>query len=110
MLGEGQFYICPICFDVSRQAGSHHGRPMIHCQELPEGHEMLQPEFFLDGNLKSRAPAGSLNPFEKPRVWKCLTLTTTTSPNQPKYCVVRIRSHPVIPANAGIHLPFTLNK
>jgi hypothetical protein len=56
MLGEGQFYICPVCFDVSREAGSHHGRPMIHCQELPEGHEMLQPAFFLDGNLKSRAP------------------------------------------------------
>jgi hypothetical protein len=29
---------------------------MIHCKELPEGHEMLFPEFFLDGNLKSRAP------------------------------------------------------
>ena len=53
---DREFYICPVCFDIHKTAGSHHGRMMIHCKELPVGHEMLQPEFFLDGNLKSRAP------------------------------------------------------
>ena len=56
MLGEGPFYICPVCFHVAQEAASHHGRSMVHCKELPEGHKMLHPEFFRDGNLKSRAP------------------------------------------------------
>jgi hypothetical protein len=56
MREDCEFYICPICFEVSETAGVHHERPMIYCQELPLGDEMLQPEFFKDGNLKSRAP------------------------------------------------------
>lgn len=56
MAVERTFYICPVCFDISETAGSHHGREMVHYNDLPAGHEMLQPEFFLDGNLKSRAP------------------------------------------------------
>jgi hypothetical protein len=50
------FYICPVCFVVRQEAGTHHGRSMIHCKDVPVGDEMLQPEFFMDGNLKSRAP------------------------------------------------------
>jgi hypothetical protein len=29
---------------------------MIHCEDVPSGDEMLRPECFEDGNLKSRAP------------------------------------------------------
>lgn len=53
---EREFYICPVCFDVRDTAGYHHGRQRIHCKDLPVGHELLQPECFRDGNIKSRAP------------------------------------------------------
>lgn len=51
-----EFYICPVCFEISSEPGTHHGRLMIHCKDLPIGDEMRCPEFSLDGNLKSRAP------------------------------------------------------
>lgn len=56
MAVDREFYICPVCFDINKTAGSHHGRPMIHCEDVPSGDEMLRPECFEDGNLKSRAP------------------------------------------------------
>jgi hypothetical protein len=56
MAVDREFYICPVCFDISSSPGSHHGRLMIHCKDVPAGDAMLLPEFFLDGNLKSRAP------------------------------------------------------
>lgn len=53
---ECEFYICPVCFEVSEEAGDHHGRPMIFCQELPLGSQELQPIIGQGGNVKSRAP------------------------------------------------------
>lgn len=56
MIANQDFYICPVCFDISETAGSHHERPMIHCKDVPVGDKMLRPEFCEDGDLKSRAP------------------------------------------------------
>jgi hypothetical protein len=53
---ECEFYICPVCFEVSEKAGDHHGRPMIYCRELPLGSQELQPIISQGGDLKSRAP------------------------------------------------------
>jgi hypothetical protein len=50
------FYICPVCFAVSEGAGMHHGRPMVHCEELPVGDERLKPIISKEGDLKGHAP------------------------------------------------------
>lgn len=50
------FYICPVCFAVSEEAGEHHDRQMVHCDELPVGDERLKPVINNEGDLESHAP------------------------------------------------------
>ena len=59
------FYICPICFTVSETPGYHHERPMLHCEELPVGHDRLKPIMDQEGDLKTQAPRWFLE-----AVWK----------------------------------------
>ena len=56
MMKECDFYICPICFAVSENPGTHHNREMIFCEHLPIGHDRLKPVVDLEGDLKTRAP------------------------------------------------------
>ncbi len=50
------FYICPVCFYVQESPGQHHGRRMVHCEELPIGHERLKPIIDAEGDLRTDAP------------------------------------------------------
>jgi hypothetical protein len=56
MRDECEFYICPVCFEVSEQAGRHHDHEMVFCRQLPLGHDLLKPLLTHEGELKSRAP------------------------------------------------------
>lgn len=56
MRSECEFYICPICFSVSEEAGVHHDHEMIHCKRLPAGDDQLKPIITAGGDLKTRAP------------------------------------------------------
>ncbi|HCB50162.1 MAG: hypothetical protein AMJ56_15710 [Anaerolineae bacterium SG8_19] len=56
MRKDCEFYICPICFATSEEAGEHHNHEMVFCKQLPIGHVQLKPIIDLEGDLKTRAP------------------------------------------------------
>ena len=58
MAGNGEFYLCPICFAVyeSEIACKAHNHQMIWCDPIRLTDEQRKPLMDVDGRLASRAP------------------------------------------------------
>lgn len=50
------FYMCPVCFEVSKEPRRHHGREMVSCCAGEPGSYLRKPMTDENGQMVSRAP------------------------------------------------------